>query len=295
MIIAENHATCLVPGDAILGEGPVWVPSEGALYWVDIKGPTIFRRPEASCEVERFTPPFQVASLAPMAGGGFIAGTRRGFALIDPRTGRYDPIVHPEPDREGNRFNDGKLDRAGRFWAGTMDDAEAAASGALYRLDHTMKPIRVDDGYRVTNGPAFSRAGTRLYHTDSARRVIFVFDLDEAGNVSGKRDFLRFGAGDGYPDGMTVDAEDCLWVAFWDGACVRRFAPDGIQLGEIALPVPRVTSCTFGGDDLATLFITTASVGLDPVENPLAGSLFAVRPGVLGVADTPFAGVFPST
>lgn len=290
MIIAMPDVTCLVPGDAMLGEGPVWDPRENALYWVDIKGPTIFRWTAGTGATDRWTPPFQVASLQPAAVGGFIAGTRKGFAWVDPAAGRYEVVAHPESDRPGNRFNDGKLDRQGRFWAGTMDDAERADSGALYRLDADLTATRIDDGYRVTNGPAFDRAGSRVYHTDSARQTIFAFDLDADGGVTNKRVFAQFARGQGYPDGMTVDAEDCLWVAFWDGACVRRFAPDGSQIGEIALPVPRVTSCAFGGADMATLFVTTARTGLDGEAHPLAGSLFSLRPGVAGIPDTPFAG-----
>jgi xylono-1,5-lactonase len=287
-VINARPVTCLVRDNALLGEGPVWDPRENALYWVDIKGNSISRWTQAGGKVDRWTPPFQVASLVPAAVGGFVAGTRAGFARIDPASGTYTALLNPDA-RPGNRFNDGKLDRAGRFWAGTMDDAESAATGALYRLDPDMTATRVDDGYRVTNGPAFDRAGVRMYHTDSARQTIFVFDLDAQGDARNKREFARFSPDEGFPDGMTVDAEDCLWVAFWDGGCVRRLSPDGERLDEIALPVPRVTSCTFGGDDLATLFITTASIGLDVAAHPLAGSLFCVTPGVCGIADTLFA------
>lgn len=290
MINAKPDVCCLVPGDAMLGEGPVWDVRENALYWVDIKGPTVFRWTAANGATDRWTPPYQIASLAPVASGGFIAGTRRGFAWADPATNRYDVTVNPEGDRPGNRFNDGKVDRHGRFWAGTMDDAERASSGALYRLDIDLTATRVDDGYRVTNGPAFDRAGLVMYHTDSARQTIFAFDLQSDGSVQNRRVFAQFASGQGYPDGMTVDTDDCLWVAFWDGGCVRRFAPDGRQIDEIALPVPRVTSCTFGGEDLTTLFVTTARIGLDPQTHPLAGSLFSLRPGVAGLADTAFAG-----
>lgn len=282
---------CHVAGDALLGEGPVWVAHEGALYWVDIKGPRVFCWTEATGTTESWTPPFQIASLAPVAGGGFIAGTIRGFASIDPRAERYDVIVRPEHEAAGNRFNDGKLDRLGRFWAGTMDDAEREATGALYRFAGAQAPVAIDSGYRVTNGPAFNVAGTRMYHTDSARQTIFRFDLDARGEVTGKQVFAQFADGQGYPDGMTVDAEDCLWVAFWDGWCVRRFAPSGEQIGEIAMPVARPTSCVFGGSDLATLFVTSARVNLSEAElgtQPLAGSLFSIEPGVSGVADTPF-------
>jgi sugar lactone lactonase YvrE len=291
MIIERERVRCHVVGDALLGEGPIWVPSEGSLYWVDIKGQRLFCWTAATGETESWVPPFQIASLAPVAGGGFIAGTVNGFAFVDPRAGHYDVIVRPPSEPTGNRFNDGKLDRRGRFWAGTMDDAERQATGSLYRFVPGAEPLLIDSGYRVTNCPAFNLAGTRMYHTDSGRQTIFRFDLDEQGDVTGKQVFAQFEGGHGYPDGMTVDAEDCLWVAFWDGWCLRRFAPTGNQIAEVAMPVARPTSCTFGGADLATLFVTSARVNLSEVKlsrQPLAGSIFALEPGVRGVADTPF-------
>jgi sugar lactone lactonase YvrE len=291
MIIERDRVRCLVAGDALLGEGPVWAASEGALYWVDIKGQQLFCWHEATGQAESWSPPFQVASLAPVSGGGFIAGTVHGFAYVDPRAGRYEPIVRPDDEPAGNRFNDGKLDRQGRFWAGTMDDAEQEATGALYRHDPAGSPLQVERDYRVTNGPAFSVGGDRMYHTDSARQTIYCFDLDTDGSATGKQIFANFGDSHGYPDGMTVDAEDCLWVAFWDGWCVRRFAPSGEQLIEVAMPVARPTSCTFGGSDLGTLFVTSARIHLSEDElaaQPMAGSLFAFEPGVRGIADTPF-------
>jgi len=151
----------------------------------------------------------------------------------------------------------------------------------------------VDQGYKVTNGPAFSPDGSRMYHNDSALQVTYVFDLDEKGDAHNRRTFLKFGDGDGYPDGMTVDGEGCLWIAFWDGGCVRRFSPKGALLQTIAMPVTRPTSCAFGGPDLDRLYISSASIGLDESAlslQPNAGGLFMVTPGVQGLADVPFAG-----
>ena len=291
MIIEGAEVRCIVVGDAQLGEGPIWVASESALYWVDILRSRIYRWAQATGETQSWQAPFQVASLAPVAGGGFIAGTARGFAFVDPDADRYEVIVQPASEPAGNRFNDGKLDRRGRFWAGTMDNEEKEATGALYRFSSTGQPLLIDAGYRVTNGPAFDRAGRRMYHSDSARQTVFQFDLDDDGQVGSKGIFAQFETGQGYPDGMTVDSEDCLWVAFWDGWCVRRFSPDGAQIAEVRLSVARPTSCAFGGTDLGTLFITSARVRLgedDLAEQPLAGSLFALEPGVRGIADTLF-------
>ncbi len=174
-----------------------------------------------------------------------------------------------------------------------MDRRESSDSGSLYRLDPTLAWSRIDTGYRVTNGPAFSRDGRTLYHTDSARQAVYAFDLAADGSATGRRAHLQFGPGDGYPDGMTVDAEDCLWIAFWDGWCVRRFTPTGETLAEIAVPVQRPTSCTFGGAGLDRLFVTSASRDLSAAERsaqPQAGGLFLIHPGVCGLPDVPFAG-----
>ena len=277
---------------AVLGEGPVWVAGEKSLYWVDIKGRKVFRL-DRSGEVRHWETPFGIGSLAPRKSGGFIAGTERGFANVDLDAGLFEPFCNPETDRPTNRFNDGKVDRTGRFWAGTMDDLEQQASGALYRLDEHLTWFRIDDGYRVPNGPAFSSCGRLMYHNDSARRLTHVFDLDHSGAPLRRRLFKRHEEGHGYPDGMTVDSEDCLWIAFWDGWCVRRYSPAGDCLETIGLPVQKPTSCAFGGPSLSQLFVTSASIGLssaERAEQPCAGGLFMLDTGCLGLVDTTFQG-----
>jgi len=288
----QPQVECIADVKAVLGEGPVWVAGEQALYWLDIKGRKIFRI-GADNALQSWDTPMRVGSLAPRRGGGFVAGTDEGFVAIDLAAGSFDPIGHPEAHRPDNRFNDGKVDRSGRFWAGTMDDSEREAAGCLYRLDPDLNWTRFDEGYRVTNGPAFSPDGRLMYHNDSARQVTYTFDLDEAGTPGERREFARFGEGDGYPDGMTVDAEGCLWIAFWDGWCLRRLSPDGERLGELHVPVQRPTSCAFGGEALDRLFITSARIGIEGTEiehQPFAGGLFAADVGVTGIADRPFAG-----
>ncbi len=151
----------------------------------------------------------------------------------------------------------------------------------------------IDGGYKVTNGPAFSPSGDIMYHNDSARQVTYAFDMDSSGKPGERRVFMQFGPGDGYPDGMTVDAEGCLWIAFWDGWAVRRYSPTGEWLQTIRMPVARPTSCAFGGRDLDRLYITSAIIGLDESAlqmQPNAGGLFMLTPGVRGLADAPFAG-----
>lgn len=284
---------CIAPAADLLGEGPVWVPREQALYWLDIKGLRLHRYDPATGGVTSWPMPFRIGSIAPRAGGGFVGGSERGLVLIDPALERFDIVADPEKHLPGNRFNDGAVDPAGRFWAGTMDDAEEHSTGALYRLDPDLRCSQHDSGYRVTNGPAFSPDGRYLYHSDSAAREIYRFTLDADGLLSGKTVFARFGQADGYPDGMTVDREGCLWVAFWDGWCVRRLSPRGEPIALLPLPVQRPTSCTFGGPDLNLLFVTSATIGLNRAalaSQPQAGCLFMATPGVIGLAAPPFAG-----
>lgn len=281
---------CVADVKAILGEGPVWVAAEGALYWVDIVAGRLFKMSAGQPEEIAIARP--LCSIVPRAGGGFVGGSLEGLVAISSDFA-LSPLIHPEPDLPDNRCNDGKVDREGRFWAGTMDHTERSASGSLFRLDPDFACTRVDGGYSVTNGPAFSRDGRTMYHTDSGRQTVYAFDLDPAGNATNRREFAQFGEGDGHPDGMTVDAEDCLWVAFWDGWCIRRLSPSGERLAEIAVPVQRPTSCAFGGAMLDELYITSARRDLSPGDlerQPLAGGLFRVKPGVGGIAELPFAG-----
>jgi sugar lactone lactonase YvrE len=286
----QPQVECVADVKAILGEGPVWVPSERALYWVDINGRKIFRFLNGA--TDNWETPLKVGSIWPRKLGGFVAGTDQGLAFTEDFK-RFDIFVHPEEAHPDNRFNDGKTDRRGRFWAGTMDNTERHARGTLYRLGADLGLTAVDSGYRVTNGPAFSPGGRIMYESDSALQVTYAFDLDEAGNATNRRTFIQFGKGEGYPDGMTVDADGCLWIAFWDGWCVRRYSPEGEKIAEIRMPVQRPTSCAFGGDDLRTLFVTSASrdlKGTELAEQPLAGGLFAIDVGVSGIAEVPFAG-----
>jgi sugar lactone lactonase YvrE len=289
---AESSPACIADVHAVLGEGPVWVERERALYWLDIKGRKIFRLDEQG-ELTHWPTPMRVGSLAPRRSGGFIGGTDDGIAIIDPGSARFDIVARPEEQLPNNRFNDGKVDRRGRFWAGTMDDAEKESTGTLYCFDADLRCQAVDTGYKVTNGPAFSPSGDIMYHNDSGRQVTYAFDMDASGKASNRRVFLQFKEGDGYPDGMTVDSEGCLWICFWEGSCVRRFSPGGDWLETIEMPVSRPTSLAFGGRDLDRLYVSSASIGLDEEAlkmQPNAGGLFMLVPGVQGIADIPFAG-----
>jgi len=289
---SETKVECVADVRAELGEGPVWVAAEQALYWVDINGRRIFRLSESG-ERREWPTPMRVGSIAPRARGGFIAGTDRGIALVDLDQDRFEVVASPEQHLPHNRFNDGKVDRQGRFWAGTMDDREKGSAGALYRIDPDRACSAIDGGYGITNGPAFSPDGARMYHSDTLRQVTYAFDLDAAGEATNRRVFVQFGAGDGHPDGMTVDAEGCLWIALWGGWCVRRFSPDGDLLRTVEMPVEQPSSCAFGGPGLDRLYVTSATKGLDQTAlamQPNAGGLFMLIPGVRGIPDLPFAG-----
>ena len=289
---SETKVECVADVRAELGEGPVWVAAEQALYWVDINGRRIFRLSESG-ERREWPTPMRVGSIAPRARGGFIAGTDRGIALVDLDQDRFEVVASPEQHLPHNRFNDGKVDRQGRFWAGTMDDREKGSAGALYRIDPNRTCTAIDGGYGITNGPAFGPDGARMYHSDTLRQVTYAFDLDAAGEATNRRVFVQFGAGDGHPDGMTVDAEGCLWIALWGGWCVRRFSPDGDLLRTVEMPVEQPSSCAFGGPGLDRLYVTSATKGLDQTAlamQPNAGGLFMLIPGVRGIPDLPFAG-----
>jgi len=285
---------CVWEEPAILGEGPLWVARENALYWVDIVNKKVHRYGTADDARRSWTFETEVTSLAARRQGGLVGTVRAGFAFIDLEAGAFEPIAMPEADLPENRFNDGKVDENGRYWAGSMDDGEKSATGSLYRLDGDLALHKMDDDYSITNGPAFSVDGKTLYHTDTAKRTIFAFDFSEAGAISNKRVFVELVAEEeGYPDGMTVDREDCIWLAHFGGSRITRYSPEGEVIQVIAMPVPNITSCTFAGPGLDTMYITTARHLLkeeDIRKYPLSGSLFSCKPGVIGLPTPSFAG-----
>lgn len=292
-----QEARCVWQARAVLGEGPLWSPRQDAVYFVDIRGSRILRHGLSdSVQVEWNLEDAACWLVESADGDGLIAGlrSRRVVRLrLEPGQAAVigDEIARIEPDKPGNRLNDGKADRDGRLWIGSMDDAEEAPAGSFYRIDSDGAVTPVDEGYTVANGPALSPDGRTVYHTDSAARTIYAFDIGADGSLSAKRVHIRFTEADGYPDGMTCDAEGGLWVCHWDGGRVSRFRPDGTLDRAIALPVSRVTSCVFAGPDLDRLFITTAAHGR-PAE-PLAGALFECDPAVRGLPSGRFGSPSP--
>lgn len=271
-----------------LGEGACWSPRDRAFYWVDILAPALNRLSLDTGEVTRWAMPEPLGWVVRCRTGGLIGGFQSGVAEIhfDPLTIR--PVVDPEPHWPGNRMNDGKADAQGRIWFGTMDMQEQADTGSLYRLDPNRQCTRMDEGYRVPNGPAFSRDGQWLYHSDTARRTIYRFALNEDGSIANRQPFIQFSETDGYPDGMTVDAEGGLWVAHWGGSRISRFETDGTLDHAITLPARQITNMAFAGEGLDRLFVTSAATGLPDSEYD--GALFEVDAHAVGLPTHEFSG-----
>jgi sugar lactone lactonase YvrE len=277
----------------MLGEGPVWVPEEQALYWVDILRPSLQRWHPESGDYARWEMPGDIGCFALREQGGAVVALRTGFAFLDFGSGEITPLVDPEAKKPYTRFNDGKCDRRGRFWAGTMDDESPKTRGALYSLDHDGGFRKIIDGIGISNGLGWSPDNQTMYYTDSSKHSIWAFDYDlEQGAISNQRIFVRTPP-EYVPDGLTVDSQGYVWSAKWDGWKVVRYAPDGTIDLEVSVPVQRPTSCTFGGSDMQLLYITSASVGLTEAElqsRPLAGSVFVIETGIQGLPEPRFWG-----
>lgn len=273
----------------LLGEGPVWSVDTGTLFWVDIVGCRLWSMRLADEHCQSWVMPEKICWVAERrTGDGLVAGFKSGVGLLHLDPLRITMKLRPEPERTGNRLNDAKVDAHGCIWFGSKHDEDAEASGAFYRMTGDFAAQRVDDGYAVANGPAFSPDGRHVYHTDSGRREIYRFALSADGALAPRETFIRFEEKWGYPDGMTVDAQGCLWVAHWGGGCVSRFDPDGRMMRSVHLPATNVTSCTFAGTALDRMFVTTSAEGM--AHEPLAGALFEIDPGVCGIAPFKFAG-----
>jgi sugar lactone lactonase YvrE len=276
----------------ILGEGPLWHPGEGALYWVDITGKKIQHYSPSSEKSEIFEVPRMVSALGLRQAGGFVCAAEDGFHFWTPEGNRFEPIHDPEKGKQGARFNDGKVDRAGRFWAGSM--TPQGASSALYRLDRDLSVHRMVSDITISNGIGWSPDNQTMYYVDSNRLVIYAFDFDSnTGEISQQRDFVKFGVNFGVPDGLTVDSEGFIWCAVYDGWMVVRLDPQGKIVEEVRMPVARPSSVAFGGQHLDELYITSIAEGLNLEEKeqqPMAGDLFMVKPGVRGLPEPAFAG-----
>lgn len=278
-----------------LGEGPVWDVAEQALYWVNIEGRTLYRLDHASGAVREWTFAERIGSFALRQRGGFLCAFASGFAFVNPDdSGTIKWVARPEAMIARNRFNDGKCDSAGRFWAGTMDDRLREHTGSLFRLDPDRTVSRMDGAIGIPNSIAWSPDDRTLYFADTMDGTIYAYEFDAAsGAIANKRVFVPKDQQPGGPDGSTIDAEGYLWNARWDGWCLARYAPDGRLDRTLELPVQRPSSCAFGGPDLRTLYITSAVwdlTGAGLAAQPWAGGVLAVEVGVAGLPTPRFAG-----
>ncbi|MEO3947065.1 SMP-30/gluconolactonase/LRE family protein [Gorillibacterium sp. CAU 1737] len=288
----------LVPvheGRALLGEGPIWVAASGLIYTVDIEGKKVDVYDPATGETRIISVGFRVGAVVPREQGGLVIAGEDGLYALDPETGSLEAMAKPTNEPNGNRFNDGKCDPKGRFWVGTMSMTENPKQGTLYRLDLDGQLHSIVSGVTISNGLAWNAAGDTFYYIDTPTNEIMAYDYDaETGELSHARLVTRFSSEEGSPDGMTIDAEDKLWVAHWGGWRVSRIDPaTGERMTVIPLPAQNVTSCVFAGEDLMDLYITTARTGLSEdqlAEQPHAGGLFRIRPGVRGTSTIAYRG-----
>jgi sugar lactone lactonase YvrE len=287
----------LLDAQALLGEGAIWNDALRRLHWIDIEGQRVFTYNPATGENRACDVAQMVGTVVPRARGGLMLALQEGFATLDLATGRVELWPRPpEHDSAVVRFNDGKCDPAGRFWAGTMALRKGPKPlGRLYRLDVDGSAHVMLEGVGTSNGIAWSLDRRTLYYIDTPLLRVDAFDYDDAtGAIANRRTNFTIPPGIGRPDGSTIDAEGMLWVAMWDGWRVTRWDPHtGRLLQTIRLPVSRVTSCAFGGPDLGTLYVTSARNGLSDAQlalQPLAGGLFKVTPGVCGVRAPAYQG-----
>lgn len=282
------------------GESPVWSVSEQALYWVDIPAGKLHRWSQADDSTQSWQAPQMLACIASYGNGDWIAGMEDGlFRLTLKADGTLGstPLASVEHAQPGMRFNDGRCDRQGRFWAGTMlmDMSAGASVGAMYRYsaDQTEPLVAQLSDFIVPNGLAFSPDGKTMYLSDSHPSVqkIWAFDYDtDSGTPHSRRLFVDMNDYLGRPDGAAIDADGCYWICGNDAGLIHRFTPDGKLDQSLNVPVKKPTMCAFGGPNLDTLFVTSIRPGGDISDQPLAGGVFALRPGVKGLEEPAFKG-----
>ncbi|MFK5974830.1 MAG: SMP-30/gluconolactonase/LRE family protein [Flavobacteriaceae bacterium] len=265
-----------------LGEGPIWDLSNQLICWLDIINGEIHEWSPNDRSLNTISVGQMIGSMAISTDGNFVAALENGFGIVNRHTDEIKSVANPEEHKSKNRFNDGKCDPAGRFWAGTMSLSEESEKGSLYMLNANGEVSKKIEKTTISNGLAWSLDHKAFYFIDTSTFKVSAYDYDKStGALSNKRTIINISKGDGYPDGMTIDNEGMLWIAHWDGWQVTRWDPaTGKKLAAIALPVSRITSCTFGGKSFEDLYITSAKVGLSKEEleeQPLAGSLFVIR------------------
>ena len=277
-----------------LGEGPLWDPQDRVLYWIDSNGCRIRRLDPASGDVQNWPVSEQIGSMALREAGGAVIALKSGFHFFDFESGTATPIIDPEQGEGRTRFNDGKVDRQGRFLAGSMDmPGMNAFRGSLYRLDPDLKLTRLRENVGVSNGPCFSPDGNTFYFADSPRKMIWAYDYDGAtGDLSNMRTFIDLEPLDAIPDGATVDADGCLWSALVSRGRIGCFSPDGELVRTIEVPTDHPSSVMFGGPGLDVLYVTSIWEWLQvKTENDADGHLFAIHGlETAGLPESRFAG-----
>lgn len=280
--------TAVLAADALLGEGVLWDAGRGVVWFVDIKRRRLWHLDPSDGSNRFAQAPAPIGWAIPTEEGPLLCGCKDGLYTFDPETDVFAKLCEVPGEPAGNRLNDACTDPWGRVWFGSMDDAEAEASGRFYLFDRgTVRPAG-PSGIAITNGPAVNADGSRIYFTDTLGKRIFVGDLCESG-VTDVRLFADTGAlfPEAYPDGPVVDAEDHVWTGFYGGARVARFSPGGTLVASVSIPARDITKLAFGGADLGTAFVTSATKDMtreDMAANPLAGSLFAFRAPACGFA-----------
>ncbi|TAN21710.1 MAG: SMP-30/gluconolactonase/LRE family protein [Chitinophagaceae bacterium] len=282
MIVSNLDIHTVTNHRCLLGEGVVWDGMGKTVSWIDIERGKIheystIRKSHRTIKVNQ-----KIGSISYTTKGNYVAAMQNGFGIIYRASGKIKMIANPESDLPNNRFNDGKCDPAGRFWAGTMSLNEEPNRGSVYVLDKNLSITKMISGTTISNGMAWDINRKKFYFVDTPTFTIASYDCDtNTSQITGKEIAVKIPAKEGSPDGMTIDKEGMLWVAHWDGWQVARWNPlNGQKIGEIRLPVSRVTSCTFGGDNMDSLYITSAKIGLSKNElgsQPLAGALFVVK------------------
>lgn len=289
-----SELTCAYHDKATLGEGVFWSQKEEKVYWIDIEGHRVCRFDPETGKNESVDVGQQVGTVVENESGGLIVALADGVYALDFKTGALDKWCDPMEGNKENRLNDGKAGPDGCLYVGCMGDDNQQH---LYRIDNDRTSYRiVESGITISNGLVWSLDNKTFYYIDSPERVVWAYDFDMVtGSISNRRVIVDVKSEECVPDGMTIDAEGKLWVAFWEGSCVRRYDSDtGEELQRIELPVARVTTCAFGGKDLDKLYITTASIGFEDADwerEPQAGGLFVCEPGVKGVPSFAFKGV----
>ncbi|MEB0058439.1 MULTISPECIES: SMP-30/gluconolactonase/LRE family protein [unclassified Variovorax] len=275
----------------ILGESPLWDDRGQCLYWVDIRRPAIRRLLPSTGQVDTWEMPELVGCIALTDEGRLLVALSQFIALFDVVSGSLEALARPRQSVPGHRFNDGRCDRQGRFWVGTMHNLTRAPEGVLYRLEGRGELAPMRDGICIPNSLAFSPDGCTMYFADSLRYSLYAYDYDPETGRTGTERVLATTAEPAFPDGSTVDEEGFLWNAEFNGARLVRYAPDGRIDRTIAMPVQRPTCCAFGGPDLRTLYVTTTSQKMTPEQlaaEPLAGALLALDVGVAGLPEPRF-------